>query len=91
MSLLIWTILGFGSGWLAKQFYNRIFADEPLRLGLFATTALGIIGSVVGGYLGKRLFETGEVGSLTVEGFVTAAIGAFTIVFVWGLLTRPSK
>lgn len=93
MSIVIWAILGFIAGTVAKFIYNRLFRTYQLVLGVPGTILLGIFGAFVGGYLGQRFFGTGPIGSFSLndpESLATAALGAFAIVFVWGLLTRPS-
>lgn len=94
MGILIWTILGFIAGTAAKFVYNQIFRTYQLVLGIPGTIVLGILGALFGGYLGQRFFGTGTIGSFSVndpESLATAAIGAFLIIFIWGLLTRPSE
>lgn len=93
MSIVIWAILGFIAGTAAKFTYNQIFRAYQLVLGIPGTILLGILGAFVGGYLGQRFFGTGPIGSFSLndpESLATAVIGAFSIIFVWGLLTRPS-
>ena len=93
MSILIWAILGFIAGTIAKFIYNQLFRADRLVLGIPGTILLGILGAFVGGYLGQRFLGTGPIGSFSLsdpESLATAALGAFSIIFIWGLLTRPS-
>ncbi len=94
MIVVIWAILGFIAGTVAKFVYNQIFRSYQLVLGVAGTILLGILGAFVGGYLGQRFLGTGPIGSFSPsdpESLATAAFGAFAIVFIWGLLTRPSE
>lgn len=94
MGILIWAILGFIAGTIAKFVYNQIFRAYKLALNIPGTIALGIFGALFGGYLGQRVFDTGTIGSFSLndpESLATAAIGAFLIIFIWGVLTRPSE
>ncbi len=50
ISLIIWLILGFLAGYLAK-----LIMPGPDGGGVILTTILGIVGAVVGGFLGSLL------------------------------------
>ena len=47
-SLLIWSVLGFVAGFLAKLIMPGRQGINPIT-----TVILGIIGSIIGGYLGR--------------------------------------
>jgi uncharacterized membrane protein YeaQ/YmgE (transglycosylase-associated protein family) len=84
MQILVWAILGLIAGAIAKAIY-------PGRQGggILATMALGILGSLLGGWVGSALFGTGGVtGALTIPGVAFAVLGAILIIFLWGLFTR---
>jgi uncharacterized membrane protein YeaQ/YmgE (transglycosylase-associated protein family) len=84
MQILVWAILGLIAGAIAKAIY-------PGRQGggILATMALGILGSLLGGWIGHAIFGTGAVtGALTIPGVIFAVLGAIVIIFLWGLLTR---
>jgi len=51
VSLLIWLVLGFLAGYLAK-----FIVPGRDGGGVILTTILGILGAVVGGFLGKYFF-----------------------------------
>ncbi|ERN41902.1 putative membrane protein [Rubidibacter lacunae KORDI 51-2] len=86
MGLLTWAFLGLIAGAIAR----RLYPGEQSG-GLLMTMLLGIIGSLVGGWLGQKLFGVGAIGSFTFGGVLTAVIGAIVVIFVWGLLTKPSE
>ncbi len=90
MGILTWAILGLIAGAIAKAIY-----PGEKKAGLLGTMLLGIFGSQVGGWIGEQLqeffdFPNPEVGSLSPYGIVTAVLGAIAIIFLWGLLTKPS-
>ncbi len=50
ISLIIWLILGFLAGYLAK-----LIMPGPDGGGVILTTILGIVGAVVGGFVGSLI------------------------------------
>lgn len=84
MDILSWIFLGLIAGALAKLIYP---GDQ--NGSIFATIGLGILGAIVGGYLGQALGITGATaGSLSLAGIATAVLGAVFLIFLWSLLTR---
>ncbi len=89
MGILAWLILGLIAGALAKLIYPGHQGG-----GIFATLGLGILGALVGGYLGSMLLGGGSgagaasVGALTIPGVIFAVLGAMLLIFIWGLITR---
>ncbi len=88
MGILAWLALGLIAGALAKLIY-------PGRQGggIFATIGLGILGALVGGYVGQALLGSSgaaaaSVGALTIPSIIFAVLGAMLLIFIWGLLTR---
>jgi uncharacterized membrane protein YeaQ/YmgE (transglycosylase-associated protein family) len=84
--ILAWIILGLIAGALAKLIYP---GDQGG--GIFATIGLGILGALLGGYLGRLLLGTSagaSAGALTLPSIAFAVIGAVILIFLWGLLTR---
>jgi len=76
---IIWLILvGFAVGLLARA----IMPGEQ-KLGLVLTTALGIGGSLVAGYLGQAvgLYQAGQG-----AGFIGSIVGAVILLFGYQLL-----
>ncbi|MBD2462478.1 GlsB/YeaQ/YmgE family stress response membrane protein [Oscillatoria sp. FACHB-1407] len=84
--VVAWILLGFVAGAVAKLIYPGKQGG-----GIWATTGLGILGAILGGYLGKALLGIavgGTVGAFTIPSIALAVIGAITLIFFWGLLTR---
>ncbi len=73
ISLIIWIILGFLAGYLAK-----LIMPGPDGGGFILTTILGIVGAVVGGYVGT-LFGSPMVSSFN-------NIGGSLISFVFSIM-----
>lgn len=80
---IVWTILlGFVAGVVAKFLY-----PGKENMGFIMTTLLGIVGSVVAGYLGQALglYQAGQG-----AGFIGSVVGAFLLLFLYGLVRRKS-
>jgi uncharacterized membrane protein YeaQ/YmgE (transglycosylase-associated protein family) len=88
MGIIAWIVLGLIAGAIAKAIY-----PGPQGGGIFATIGLGILGALLGGYLGQMLLpgagaSAASAGALTIPGVVFAVIGAIICIFIWGLVTR---
>jgi uncharacterized membrane protein YeaQ/YmgE (transglycosylase-associated protein family) len=86
ISLIIWLILGFLAGYLAK-----LIMPGPDGGGVIITTILGIVGAVVGGFVGT-LFGFGMVSSFdnigsSIPTFLFAIIGAIVVLAIYRLAT----
>ncbi|MBD1921999.1 GlsB/YeaQ/YmgE family stress response membrane protein [Microcoleus sp. FACHB-831] len=88
MGIIAWIVLGLIAGALAKAVYPGHQGG-----GIFATIGLGILGALVGGYLGQMVLGTSagaSAGALTLPSIAFAVLGAMVLLFLWGLLTRAS-
>ena len=88
LNILAWVVLGLIAGAIAKAIYPGHQGG-----GILATIVLGILGALVGGWLGGLFFGGGvgtaaSVGALTLPSIIFAVIGAIVLLFIWGLLTR---
>lgn len=84
ISILIWIILGFLAGFLAKAIMPG--SDGG---GFILTTILGIVGAVVGGYIGTML-GYGMVSSFdnignSLPSFIFSVIGAIVVLAIYRL------
>ncbi len=88
MGILAWLVLGLIAGALAKLIYPGHQGG-----GIIATIGLGILGALVGGYIGQALLGSSgaaaaSVGALTIPSIIFAVLGAMLLIFIWGLITR---
>ena len=80
-SIVVWLIVGFLAGLLAKAIVPGS-AEKPS--GFWGTAILGIVGAIVGGFIyfmvsgGNRSFTTG----LDFMSIVWATVGAIVVVFI---------
>jgi len=88
ISIIIWIIIGFVAGYLAK-----LIMPGPDGGGFILTTILGIVGAVVGGFLGNMLFgqnTNANDSPLNLMSFVMAVIGAIIVLAIYRLATGRS-
>ncbi|QLY23884.1 GlsB/YeaQ/YmgE family stress response membrane protein [Bdellovibrio sp. KM01] len=80
MHILGVLLIGFLVGLVA-----RFFMPGKQGLGIIMTTVLGIIGAVVGTYIGQALgwYAEGEP-----AGFIASVFGAMVVLFVAKLLSK---
>lgn len=57
----------------------RLFKSGDQGLGILATLALGLVGSVIGGVV-ANLLGTGDIFELNVLGFVVAVVAAVILI-----------
>ena len=89
ISLIIWLILGFLAGYLAK-----LIMPGPDGGGVIMTIILGIVGAVVGGFVGSLLgFEMvtsfDNIGN-SIPSFLFSIIGAIVVLAIYRLATGRS-
>jgi len=80
-SLLVWSVLGLVAGILAKLIMPGKQGINPIT-----TVLLGIIGSVIGGYLGSLLGLGDASGSFSLKGIAVAVGGALLLMYGWRML-----
>jgi uncharacterized membrane protein YeaQ/YmgE (transglycosylase-associated protein family) len=75
-------VIGVVAGYLA-----RLLVPGPDPMGFFATVALGIVGSFVGGLLGYVIFnEDLDQGALQASGIIGSILGAVIALLIWRAL-----
>lgn len=89
ISFLIWVVLGFLAGFVAKA-----VMPGPDSGGFIVTTLLGIVGAVIGGIVGRALgfgvaTSFDNIGS-SLPTFLFAVIGAVLVLAIYRLATGRS-
>jgi uncharacterized membrane protein YeaQ/YmgE (transglycosylase-associated protein family) len=79
MGVLSWIIVGLIAGWLAAKIVNAPH-------GLIRNLIVGLIGSLVGGFLFEKL-SVNVVTDFWGE-LITATIGAVVFLFLWQVIRR---
>lgn len=83
MGILGWVLFGLVVGIVAKLLMP---GRDPG--GFIITTVLGIVGAVIGGFLGRSL---GLYGPGEAAGFLMATLGAVVLLFLYRMLRRPAR
>jgi len=84
MGIIAWIVLGLLVGILA-----RFFAPGRQTMGLVATILLGIVGAVVGGFIGTQM-GWGQVHGFDLRSLGLAILGGVLVLFLVGLFQRGS-
>lgn len=88
INLIIWLVIGFVAGYLAK-----LIMPGPDGGGVILTTILGIVGAMVGGFVGSLLFgerTNANDSPLNLLSFVMAVVGAIVVLAIYRLATGRS-
>jgi len=79
---ILWSIIiGFVIGLVA-----RAIVPGADKMGLIATTILGILGSLVGGLLGRVVSKPQEGSKFHPAGFFMSVLGAIVLLLLWRLV-----
>jgi len=86
MGIIGWIVLGLIAGAIAK-------AILPGRQGggWIATLILGVVGALVGGFIGSRVFNIGLENFFSIQTWLVAIGGSVLVLFLYGLVTRGSR
>jgi uncharacterized membrane protein YeaQ/YmgE (transglycosylase-associated protein family) len=84
MNILYWALFGLIAGSIAN------FIAPSDKGGFFGSIILGIIGAVVGGYIGQMFLGAGVTG-FNIMSFFLAVVGALLVLYIARLFTRSSK
>lgn len=86
MGILGWIVLGLIAGAIAK-------AILPGRMGggWVVTLILGVVGALLGGFLGSAIFGIGLETFWSIQTWLVAIAGAIVVLLIYGLVTRGSS
>ncbi|MFJ6419272.1 GlsB/YeaQ/YmgE family stress response membrane protein [Paeniglutamicibacter sp. NPDC091659] len=83
MGFIGWIVLGLIAGAIAK-------AIKPGEQGggWLATLLLGVVGAILGGWLGSLIFHVNISEFWSLSTWLLAIGGSLIVLILWGLLTR---
>ena len=86
MGIIGWIVLGLIAGAIAK-------AILPGRQGggWIITLVLGVVGALLGGFIGSAVFGIGLEGFFSIQTWLLAIGGAIIVLLIYGLVTRGSR
>ena len=86
MGIIGWIVLGLIAGAIAK-------AILPGRQGggWLITLILGVVGALLGGFVGSAIFGIGLENFWSLQTWIVAIIGSIVVLLIYGLVTRGSR
>jgi len=76
---VLWSIItGFFIGLIA-----RAILPGSNKMGIIATVVLGILGSLVGGFIGGVISKPAEGSKFHPAGFLMSVVGAVVLLLLW--------
>ena len=85
--IIVLLVVGFIAGALA-----RLLVPGPDPMGLIGTWLLGVVGSLVGGFLGYLLFGADvEDGAVQASGFIGSVLGAIIVLIAYRAFSGKSR
>jgi uncharacterized membrane protein YeaQ/YmgE (transglycosylase-associated protein family) len=84
MGILSWIVFGLIAGALAKLLMP---GRDPG--GFFVTVIIGIVGAIIGGFIGTQL-GFGGISGFDVRSFLVAIAGAMLLLFGYRMVKRTS-
>jgi uncharacterized membrane protein YeaQ/YmgE (transglycosylase-associated protein family) len=82
MGILLWAVFGLIAGAIAK-----FLMPAKAPGGILLTIALGIVGAVVGGFVGTQL-GFGDISGFNLQSMLLAVGRGVLVLFLYGLVTR---
>jgi uncharacterized membrane protein YeaQ/YmgE (transglycosylase-associated protein family) len=82
MGILLWALFGLIAGAIA-----RFLMPGKVPGGIIVTMLLGIVGAVVGGFIGSQL-GFGDISGFDIRSMLLAVGGGLLVLFLYGLLSR---
>jgi len=79
---IIWSVIvGFIVGWI-----GRALVPGADQMGFIATTAVGIVGSVIGGFIGNLISKPAPDAKFHPAGFFMSIVGAIVLLLLLRLV-----
>lgn len=86
MGFLGWIVLGLIAGALAK-----LILPGKQGGGIITTLILGVVGALLGGWLGSVIFDVGVDEFWSLSTWLLAIGGSILVLLIWGLIVGRGK
>lgn len=83
MGFIGWIVLGLIAGAIAKA-----ILPGKQGGGWIATLLLGVVGAILGGWLGSLIFDVGISEFWSISTWLLAIGGALIVLLIWGFITK---
>jgi len=81
LNILSWIIVGLIAGALA-----RLIMPGRDPMGIFATIVLGIIGSLLGGFVSMAIWRNNDSSAFQGSGLLLSILGAIVVLWIWRMV-----
>jgi len=81
LNILSWIIVGLIAGALA-----RLIMPGRDPMGMVATIVLGIIGSLVGGFVSMAIWRNNDSSAFQGSGLLLSILGAIVVLWIWRMV-----
>ncbi|WP_159798748.1 GlsB/YeaQ/YmgE family stress response membrane protein [Puerhibacterium puerhi] len=86
MTIIGWIILGLLAGAIAKAILPGKQAG-----GWIATLIIGVVGALLGGWLGSLLFDAPLEDFFSIQTWILAIVGSIIVLLIWGAITNRRR
>jgi len=81
MGIIGWIVLGLIAGAIAK-----LIIPGRQGGGWLVTLLLGVVGALLGGWIGSAIFGIGLETFWSLQTWIVAIVGAIIVLLIWGLI-----
>lgn len=86
MGIIGWIVLGLIAGAIAKAILPGTQGG-----GWLITLVLGVVGALLGGFIGGALFNTGLGSFFEIRTWLLAILGSIVVLLLYGLVTKRTR
>ncbi|KSU67808.1 GlsB/YeaQ/YmgE family stress response membrane protein [Arthrobacter sp. NIO-1057] len=83
MGFIGWIVLGLIAGAIAKA-----ILPGKQGGGWIATLLLGVVGAILGGWIGGAVFGNGDLSFWSLWSWILAIGGSLIVLVIWGFITK---
>lgn len=86
MDIIAFLILGLIAGALAK-----LILPGKQGGGIIITMILGVVGALLGGFIGRAIFNTDGGSTFSIQSILFAVLGSLIVLVVYGAITKRGR
>ena len=86
MGIIGWIVLGLLAGAIAKAIMPGNQGG-----GWLATLVLGVVGALLGGFIGSAIFNVGLENFWSLQTWIIAILGSLLVLVIWGFITKNRR
>ena len=86
MGIIGWIVLGLIAGAIAKAILPGTQGG-----GWLITLILGVVGALLGGFIGSAVFGIGLENFWSLQTWIVAILGSIVVLLIYGFFTRGSR